>query len=250
MNKKSQITIFIIVAIILVFGMGIFLFIKLKTTETETSTLNPENYIAECMKEAAEESVEIISEQGGFLNPENYILYKNKTISYTCYNENYYQTCIMQTPTLINSEKEQIKKYIEPRVENCFESLKEQLEERNYEIDFGEIKLEVELAPEKINLNADVSFVMTKNEEIKKFENFETELNSYLYNFAELSQEISNQEAKFCNFEYLGYMLLHPEFVIEKDDINGEAKIYTLIKKSTGEQFRFAVRSCAMPSGM
>ncbi|HLC52957.1 MAG TPA: hypothetical protein VJK03_00280, partial [Candidatus Nanoarchaeia archaeon] len=62
--------------------------------------------------------------------------------------------------------------------------------------------------------------------------------------------EISSQEAKYCYFEYVGYMILHPEFDIQKTALSDSTKIYTIKDIRTEEVMRIATRSCAIPPGV
>jgi len=72
---------------------------------------------------------------------------------------------------------------------------------------------------------------------------------SSLYDLVETSANIVNGESQFCNFEYVGYMILYPRFDIRKVDFE-KSKIYWVMNRETGEEFRFAVRSCAFPPGI
>ena len=69
------------------------------------------------------------------------------------------------------------------------------------------------------------------------------------YDLAIVAQEIVSQEARFCNFEQVGYMLIYPEFAITKFRTGKSDTIYTIKSKESGERFRFAVRSCVIPPG-
>jgi hypothetical protein len=72
---------------------------------------------------------------------------------------------------------------------------------------------------------------------------------SNFYDLALVAQEIVSQEARFCNFEHLGYMLLYPDFEIDKFRTGDSDTIYTLTHRESGERFRFAVRGCVIPAG-
>ena len=64
-----------------------------------------------------------------------------------------------------------------------------------------------------------------------------------------MAHEIVSQESQFCYFEYLGYMLLYPEYKIDKFRTSDETIIYTIDHKDSKEMFRFAVRGCVIPPG-
>ena len=70
------------------------------------------------------------------------------------------------------------------------------------------------------------------------------------YDLAKLVQEITSQEAKYCSFEYLGFMQFHPEYNIKKFITSDSIIIYRVKAKETNEQFKFAVRGCVRPAGI
>ena len=90
---------------------------------------------------------------------------------------------------------------------------------------------------------------LTKTGETTKEENFKVVIPSRIYDLAIVSQEIVSQEAKFCNFETVGFMLLYPDFKIERFTTGDLNKIYTITHKKTREKFKFAVRGCVIPPG-
>jgi len=57
-------------------------------------------------------------------------------------------------------------------------------------------------------------------------------------------------EARFCHFEYQGYSTLYPQFNVEKIDIDGEVKIYTIEDSNSKIKMLVAIRSCAFPAGI
>src|SRR3989338_8099596 len=190
-KNKGQITIFIIVAIILV-AIALFFIFYSKIKPASINPLNVQDYIDSCMKTSGQEAINLAEERGGYLNPGNYILSK------------------------INS---------------CFDSLKIDLEKRNYRAIMQEGNFSVELSPGKVILEDNRKMTITKNEQTLNYGNFQAVIPSRLYEFADIAQEISNQEAKFCNFEYLGYMILYNSWIIDKDELNGQNKIYTIKDK-------------------
>lgn len=252
--RRSQVTIFIIVAIILIAAVvGFFLiFYKIKPQIFKPSITEPQSYIDKCAKDAASEAIEIMMPQGGYIEPRNYRLYKNDKIAYLCYTNLFYKTCVMQEPVYIKHLEDEITEYIAPKIESCFQYLKEELEKQDYKIDMGDMKTATELATKIVRINIERVFVMSKNEETRKFDLFKTAFNSPLYNLAITAIEIANQEAKYCNFEYLGYMVFYPEFNIDKKSVGqGQeaSKIYIIQDRYTGKKLNIAIRSCAIPAG-
>jgi hypothetical protein len=248
-NKKAQITIFVIIALIIV-GVIILVFILWRRpTITIAPTENPEAYIQECLEDYTKEVIDILSANGGDLVPEGSLLYGGKNITYLCYTSSYYNSCVNQRPMLIEHMEDEISNYLEPRMRACFVGLKEELEERNYVIEYGGMEITTDLRTKKVVVEVDRKLLMTKNEETRSFDKFKAQISSPIYDLARVAMEIANQEAQFCNFELVGFMVTYPRWDIEKFRTGDSDNVYTIREVSSGKEFIFATRSCAMPPG-
>ncbi len=115
---------------------------------------------------------------------------------------------------------------------------------------YGDMNLGVSFAPGKVIVNLDRKTTITKNGGTTSFEKYDTEIESPLYDLTTVAIDISSNEANYCYFEYVGYMILHPQFIIEKFAMSDSTKIYTIEDKETQKKFNMAVRSCAIPAGI
>jgi len=250
MNRRGQVTIFIIIGIIIVAGI-IVLFLFGGGVKTGVSAAeNPQAYIEQCVQDAVSEAVEIMLPQAGYLEPENYHLYQNHNVGFLCYNANYYETCVNQEPMYIQHLKGEIFDYINPLVENCFDGLREEMERKHYNVNVGDMSLDIELKEGAVDVRIDRLVEFSKGDESRKHERFDVRFVSPLYDLGVVAFEIVNQEARFCHFEYLGYSLLYPQFNIGKTDIDGEVKIYIIEDAVSGIKMLIAIRSCALPAGI
>mgnify|MGYP001617675513 CR=1 FL=1 len=246
--KRGQVTIFIIIALIIVVAIALIFVLWRKPTIKISPSTDPEGYIENCIKEYTKEAIENLSEQGGDIKPEGSVMYKGKDITYLCYNANFYKPCVNQRPLLIEHIEEEITSYIEPKMRKCFSSLEQELEKKGYEIEMGSMNITTELKVKKIIVTIGRKFSMTK-EETRKFEQFSAQLSHPIYELAEIAMEIANQEARYCNFDILGFMIIYPEYNAEKFRTGNSDTIYTLKEISTNKEFTFAIRSCVMPAG-
>lgn len=257
MKKEGQITIFIIAGIIIVSAIAFFLLFRTGAVPEIWSKpeTNPNVFLDSCIEDKVKEAVKIIGLQGGHINNplskefkfEEEGVFRN--ISYLCYNQNYYLPCINQEPMLIQHLKKEIKDYISDNVENCFNDLKLSLEKQGYTVNVKYNEFKIDLMSKKVIVNTDAEVTLTKSGETSKQDNFKIIVPSRFYDLAIVVQEITSQEARFCNFEYLGYMLTYPEFNIDKLRTSDSTIIYTVQHKDSKEKFRFAVRSCVIPPG-
>jgi len=256
-NKTGQVTIFIIIAIMIVVMVAIYFLFRqelgLNITDT-TSEENPAGFLELCLRDSVEETIRIIGEQGGSLDPELYINFRfegenEKKIKYLCYNQNYYKPCVNQEPLLMQHLEEEIKAEVEEDVRSCFDRLVENLN-REYTVEVrGYRGFSLILMPKRAKIDIDAEIVLTKAGKRITQNNFEFFISSNLYALADVAQEIVYREAKDCYFEHIGYMMFYPEFKIKKIQALDSSIIYRITNRKTTEKFNFAIRGCVNPPG-
>lgn len=247
-NKNAQVAIFIIVALIIVVA-ALLIFLLWRAPSTATMAADPENYIESCIEENTKQAISILSEQGGDIEPELSVSYMGDEITYLCYNQGSYKPCINQRPMLIEHLEKEIDNYVEPGVRECFQTLRKELEDRGYEISMAGMSVETELQSNRALVNVKRKFIMSRRDETRSFENFQGKTATPLYELAEIAMEVTNQEAEYCNFENLGFMIIYPDYDIRKESFDGSL-IYTITDLPTQHSFKFAVRSCVLPAGL
>lgn len=259
MVKRGQTTIFIIMGIILV-GL-ILLFFLFRTSIIEKSPISftgekdSNSFLENCMKESVEKSIEILLDSGGYISNNLSLSFKTEdqkeyfNISYLCYNTNNYKPCINQEPVLMEHLKQEIYNFNSEKLSQCLQELQKDLEDSGYLVNINYRDFEIKLAPKKVQFLIDAKLEIEKAGEKRTEENFGFEIDSSLYETAKVVQEIVSQEARFCYFDLGGYMKVYPEFKIEKIETSDLSTIYFVTNKQTEEEFKFAVRSCAIPGG-
>ena len=249
MNIRGQLTIFIIAAIMIAVAIVAIFFFYGDVIIQSPDKSNPQKFIDECAKKAVEPSIKKVLENGGLLNPVLKISYYSENYTYLCYQNNYYLSCVNQMPNIKDVIEKQIKQDSENRIKECFDSLIQELENKNYAVTEGALIYSINLAPKTVILNINKQFDISKQDQgSQSFVNFNVRLMSPLYDLSMVAREIVNQESQYCNFEYNGFMLLYPEYDIKRISY-GESRIYKLVDRRTGKEFKFAVRSCAFPPG-
>ena len=248
MNQRGQITIFIILALIIIVVISM-LFLVLRAPSPEIiDEENPQAFIESCTKQAVEEALEILMPRGGDIIPKGSLMYYDLERTYLCYQENYYLPCINQRPLLIEHIENEINNYIEPRIANCFNILESKLE-RRYTIETGGMQLQTKLSSGLISVDINKNFKMSRAEIVRNFDNFKVSMVHPIYEIAKVASEIVNMEAKFCNFDILGFMIFYPRFDLDKFRPGNGNVIYKINDVATDEEFMFAIRSCALPPG-
>ena len=249
-SKKGQVGLWVIVALVIVGAIILFFTLRQLPTLTSKAEFDPQQFIDKCARDSVNEAVDKMLPQGGFLNPGNFKVYNSIKIAYLCENEGYFRPCINQHPMFINEMKNEILGYIRPRMENCFESMKTTITSRRGSIELGAMSLNISAAPGKIYVDVIRKTTITEGGSTRIFDNFKVEVANPLYDLGNVAIEIANNEAKYCYFEYVGYMILYPNWDIRKFTMSDSAKIYTIKDKSSGKTINIAMRGCAMPAGI
>lgn len=257
--KRGQMTIFVIVAIVIVVVVALIFLInsdllyRISGTEKE---INPNNYLKNCIEKRILETTETLGDQGGYMSnklnrtfmfsDEGY----ERDISYLCYTSNFYVPCKNQEPMLIQHLKDEIHEEIENDVQTCFDDLTDSLNDRGYVVDATYNGFEVEFEEGRIIIQLDNKLTLTRSGETSSYSDYKAIIESRFYDIAVVAQEIVSQEAEYCNFENLGFMLLYPEFEIDKFNTGDLETIYTITNTKSKERFRFFVRSCVIGAGL
>lgn len=250
-NRKGQVAIWIILALAIVLIISLIFFVsKGKPNIAQGVDYgNPEAFIDSCAKNAILDAEKIIVVQGGIVEPKNFVVYNNISIIYMCKNSGYFEPCIQQHPFLLSDMENEIINYAKPKIENCFQQLKSELEKRNNQVEYTSFVLSVNLIPDRIRSEIS-TYIKVKNEqEEKEYKDFKIDLVSPAYQLGRIAINIANDEAKYCYFEYVGYMALNPEFSIEKTTLGDSTKIYSIKDIKSGEKMNTAIRGCAIPAG-
>jgi len=251
MAKKGQVTIWVIIAIVIVSIVLLFLFLREKNPFPEpTKGVNPVPFIQTCARQAVYENLEKIMAQGGFINPTNYKLYKNTKIAYLCENEGYFKPCINQHPMFLNEVENELLNATYEKIDECFYNLKSELEKHNTQMNFKEINVSIAFAPQRIKLSIYRETEISERGENKKFRDFSVDITHPIYDLIMVANEIASQEAKYCYFEYVGYMMEYPNFDIRKESLSDSTKIYIIKERISGKSLSIAIRGCAIPPGL
>jgi len=250
-NKKGQVTIFIIVALLIV-AIGALVYILspgLRSAIGQESN-NPYEYLRTCIEEDAKNNIEIISSQGGSLNPEHYYLYEDSNIEYLCYTNQDYDTCIIQQPLLAQHIQSEIKNSIEGLVSQCFSAMSESFENKGYDVGLNQGDINVKLMPNQIDiLFENYEFTTTKGE-VERYDSFKVDIkDNNLYELVSIARSILDWEATYGDAETTAYMNYYHDLKAEKKKQEDGTTIYILTNRDTENKFQFASRSGVWPSG-
>ncbi|MFC1710703.1 hypothetical protein ACFLZJ_00910 [Nanoarchaeota archaeon] len=249
-EKRGQVTIFIIIAVILIALVAIaFIYIPGIRPDFGEETKTPDSFIENCLEEKIEDTVDILSLQGGSVDPEFFILYQNNKVEYLCYTNEYYKPCVLQQPMLKTHVEEEIKIEILEEVGACFNALKNNYEEQGYGVSMTPGETNVELLPERLVTTFGYSVTLSK-ESTDEYNNFDVVLNNDLYGLVSIANSILQFEMAVGDADQNLYMDLYSDLKTEKWTESDGTAIYTLTDRDTENKFIFASRSIVWPAGL
>lgn len=256
MEKRGQVTIFIIIAVVVVAVVAIVFFFMRGSSGSigGSEEISSEAIFKDCLGDDLNKIITTLSYQGGNMNPELAIKFKfgdenYKNITYLCYSRDYYTKCINQQPVLINHVKEEIRNEMEDKIEKCFMDVVNTAK-KDFDVDYKYDGFEIDVVPEHTDIIIDGDIIYKKGDETFNDKNFKIKFKTEFYDLLMLAQEISSQESNFCYFDRVGYMLYNPSIEIDAPFKIDDTKIYTLRHTKSKEIFRFAIRTCAIPEGL
>jgi hypothetical protein len=250
MNKKrGQVTIFIILAILLVVGILAAIVLMGGKSSIISEDVNPREFVQRCVRDAVEDSIVVILKNGGEIVPSHSLMYQGEEHNYLCYQGDFYQGCYNVHPMLEYQIENEIMIDTQDEVLSCFTKVIQDYEAKGFEVNGGDTTYSIDLLPGYVEINLNKRLSFSKDGSPQTFDKFGSKVISSLYNLMRIAREVVNSESQYCSFEYNGYMILYPRYDIRRIDYS-DTKIYRLIDRISGEEFRFAVRSCVFAPGI
>jgi hypothetical protein len=249
MEKRGQVTIFIILGIVIVVaGVLVYMFYPQIKASFGFQIENPNAFLQSCLEEDIVNTINILAPQGGSIDPEFYYTYKNEKLEYLCYTNEDYLTCTMQQPFLKEHIEAEIEEEIKEEVNACLDDLERSFRGQGYEVILRKGDFSVELLPKRVSLVSQSSMSLKKEDTIT-YDSLSISVNNNLYELVAIVLSILNWEAHFGDAETTFYMDYYRDLKVEKLKQSDGTKIYILNDLNTGNKFQFATRSLAWPAG-
>ncbi len=242
MEKKGQVTIFIIMGIVIVSAVLVFFLWAKPTYLSEGGRkLNFEN----CVEDVVEQTISDLEKNAGFEDPKFTYKYNGEEFAYLCYTNEYYKTCTVQVPFLKNNFDEQMEAAIKDKVNTCYSNSISELEAQGYSVTKGEVTYDVLIEPGVVRVEIEAPTVVGSS----SFAKFNVRINSPIYDMVMLSTSILQFESSYGDFDTSSAMLYYPDYIIGKIKRSDGTTLYTVENKIFGNKFQFASRSLAWPAG-
>lgn len=246
-GKRGQLAIFVIIAVVIVaIILVIMLYPKIRTLTNPS--LDPTSYLKSCIGDDVKNSVKLLAAQGGYANPEGFLVYNNQKIKFLCYTNEYYKTCVIQEPMLTTHFEQEMNKLLATKATDCITKLKQEYESRGYSITGNLIDTETTIEPQRIRITFNAPITITKDS-TQRFDKFDVKIDSHMFDLLAISQSIVEYEAAYGDSETTLYLAYYPNLRIDKTKLSDGTKIYVVSDVITKESFTFASRSLSWPPG-
>jgi hypothetical protein len=197
-QKKSQISIFIIIGMgILIAISSLYFIIQQKNQDFEQFSNIPlefmpvYNYFEDCINFKLSNAIELVSKQGGYYNlPEFAFIDDDYNIAYYFYDKNTYIISIDRI-------KEEIEKNIEDNLYSCIE---EYPNKNFFKLEPNKIKkISLEINQESIILEVNWPIKVSKEDSVKKFSKFSVVKQTPLKKMHDISKNIVEEQKQIPN---------------------------------------------------
>jgi hypothetical protein len=247
MDKKGQLTLFIILALLLAVAIGILLYFW-----------NPEIFrfgrfqqpsLENCLQGSLDDKIQTLSLSAGLINPNFNYLYQGNNYTYLCYTNEYYQPCVNQHPFLVKTFEDSLTVLIAREFQSCYDSSVDDLRRRGFEVEEGSITFNISIEPNEIRVEIDAPMTITLEDSAISTRKYTYRHRTNLYELLMVATSLIQFETYYGDAEQLDHMLLYPDIVIRKERRDDDSKVYSLTEINEDIEYRFAVRSRPWPPG-
>ena len=223
MNKRGQVTVFVIVGIVIVVTIALIFYflgdnIKRQTdTEVvlEEASLEPMIQLVEsCVRDEVVKGVELVGLQGGYFDPPKYSQEGDYQISYDCHKDEG-GVYINRLPTLAKIAQE-IEEYISASdsvelIEECIDNF-DDYKNQGYKIDDGVLNIDISIA-QSILVDVNYPVEVERGEFVSSFNGVKFQIDSGLMDAYSVATDIINDECTGTVFNIDNYIIDHPPLV-------------------------------------
>jgi len=252
MNKKAQVTLYILLSIVIVTSVILFFLFKDSISITSNPINDPDSYLRSCIEDSIKASEENILDSNGFYSKDTYnsMLYNSEKIPYLCTSYEYYSACMPQEPMFAEKQRVLMENKAAVDFNNCVSTLKKELENKGYNIKNDNSIVSIIFMKDVIKANVEINFIATREESSIKLQDIEVTHPSKLFNMLNLAQTIVNYESTLCEFGLMNWMATNSEILIKRDTTSDQTKVYTLQERIGLKELKFAIRTCVSPAGL
>jgi hypothetical protein len=249
MQKKGQVTLFIILGIIILVIAAILAYVYGARTTTEgqqelnqpltSSSLEPiKELIKTCTKISIEKGIIKIGLQGGYYQPAYFVQLGNYSVSYAYINNQ------NRLPTLYQISKE-IEKYTsseesQKEVEECIDDFKNF--KKSYSMDIEDYEIKVgEISDTSIPIEVNYPITVSKDDVSLELDKVAYNIDSGIGTAYKVATDITNSEVSSGTFDIDGYIISHVPLATIERQRDADNLFYYLesITQDTEQPFKY-----------
>ena len=242
MNKRGQVTVFIIIGIVLVILAGLFFFLRDYYgvgVPVQTFLQGPkqsiEKNVRECVDSTIVPGLVTLGAQGGYMYPLDFKLYKDKKVTYLC-----------KSPACINNIRpprfveEELENYLLGQMLGCVDQslLKSK---RGYEIKDAPLNLDVAFVGSDVQVEVDYPVEISKGGVTERLGKVKQNVEVPFGELYDVAYDIVYAYATEGNFYHLPYMLSKKGAYEIQVDRPYPDVVYMINKKDSSYVFYMAV---------
>ena len=247
MQKRGQVTVFVVLGITVIILVGLIFFMRDYYglgVEPKIFIQGPLDSIKQeltgCIDGIAVPTIKLIAEQGGSLDSAKYRFYNSRKVKYLCQDIPGEKACLNSMDSVKEIE-ENVEEKLKSELKSCVseELLKSK---RGYIISDAELQVDVKILQQTVLVEVDYPVTVSKDGVTLELGKVKRELPDtplgYLYRTAHL---IVDSYARLGSFYHLPYMLEQKGNIIIQVDKPYPDVIYILNKKDSEFKFVFAI---------
>ena len=247
MNKRGQVTVFVILGIIVVVAIFVVFYFLGDKIERDSeidvvfdeSSLEPlKNYVGDCIEEHGNEAIDLVLKQGGKINPTFYYYHDDNLVNYLCYTDNF-EPCANKHPFVDKFIENEIRDYLNVQIPQCIDL--DEIRNEGFTVSEGQFNLDVDLTDYNVLIDVYYPIKISKGDVEVTESRFSETFNVPVGKFAEVAEDVVNEEILYGTFFNQIYETQNPEVTVIPFSV-GNTKIYTIKERGYLQEFVFAIR--------
>ncbi len=248
MNKRGQVTTFMIVGLVILIIIILLFAVRktgvgMKSQDYLQSNLDDvKTNINQCIDKQANEVLELIGKQGGYLNPSAYRLYKGYRVSYLCFNIPNTDICANAIVSKAAIEQ-QLSDYIRVNLPYCFNA--NDLSKSLFfpDVEVGNLNIKTTIEEQAVIFDIDYPITLKKGDATAKLQPYKKSVEAPLGLLLDTTYDVIESEATLGTFLNLQYMLANRGAVEIYKDQPYPDKVYVLNARNSNYIFQFAIEN-------
>lgn len=247
MQKRGQVSVFIIIGIIAVAAIILMFFLLRSYQEKARSITNPREYLKsqindirkmvdDCISDKTSDVLKKLFDSGGHLNPVRYASYYDKKITYLCYKVKKDKPCYNMMFTNEDVDNE-IRPFLEGGISNCINNGLGGFKDKDYNVNTGEFSFDFVFDESALLVTVNYPITLTKGNIEEKDEKFNKEIKTNFWKLANVAYSIINDESLGKEVNVAELSSKSAEYEIGRSGVSG-GSVY-MIKPRYGEDILF-----------